>query len=195
MKAVIELFFGPDEPENVFIFAGRALVFVGMVVWGIMFIKEPVASPAYAESFMHRVNLVFHEAGHVIFSFMGRLIMSFGGTLGQLLIPFIIAVAFLFKRNPFGATVGLWWLGQSLMDIAPYIADARAQRLILLGGVTGRDAPQGYHDWNYILGELGLLNFDHALAWMAHAFGVLAITGAFLWGAVVLVRQARRLDL
>nr|NIW43442.1 zinc ribbon domain-containing protein [Gammaproteobacteria bacterium]NIX54537.1 zinc ribbon domain-containing protein [candidate division Zixibacteria bacterium] len=164
MSFVSELFLGSEERINPFIFGGRVLVYIIFLVWGIMFITEPMGSLEFSKSFMHNINLVFHEAGHIIFSIFGRLIKSLGGTLGQVLIPVIVTIAFLLKQNPFGATVGLWWTGQSLMDIAPYINDARAQRLILLGGVTGRDAPRGFHDWNFILGELGLLKADHAIA-------------------------------
>ncbi len=52
--------------------------------------------------------------------------------------------------------------------------------MILLGGVTGRDVP-GYHDWNNILSQLGLLKWDHTLARLAHLSGsvfiVIALSG------------------
>ncbi len=50
--------------------------------------------PEISESFMHRVNLVFHEAGHVIFMPFGRFLSILGGTLGQWLIPFIVLCSF-----------------------------------------------------------------------------------------------------
>ena len=70
--------------------------------------------------------------------------------------PAIVMLTFLWKKNPFGASVGLWWLGQSFMDLTPYIDDALVQQLVLLGGRTGVDQP-GYHDWNNILGDLNML--------------------------------------
>jgi hypothetical protein len=42
-------------------------------------------------AFLHGVNLVFHEAGHVIFGFLGEFIAVAGGSLNQVLIPAIYA--------------------------------------------------------------------------------------------------------
>ena len=65
---------------------------------------------------------------------------------------------------------------------------ARAQQLVLLGGVTGRDAP-GYHDWHNALSRLGLLAYDHTFAKAAHLLGSLLIILALIWGGYQLVRQ------
>ena len=40
-----------------------------------------------AVSFMHGINLVFHEAGHVVFMSFGHFLHVAGGTLGQWLMP------------------------------------------------------------------------------------------------------------
>ena len=87
------------------------------------------------------------------------------------------------------ASITLWWAGQSLMDLAPYIADARALRLPLLGGGTGAEV-EG-HDWEYLLGALGLLSRDLALGRLSFALGALAMLGALLWGGLVLWRARR----
>ena len=44
-----------------------------------------------------------------------------------------LAAAFLKQGDRFGAAVCAWWAGQNLLDVAPYIADARALQLVLLG--------------------------------------------------------------
>jgi hypothetical protein len=112
-----------------------------------------------------------------------------GGTLGQLLMPFVVMLVFLFKsQNTFGASVGLWWLGQSFMDVAPYINDALKQQLVLLGGRTGADAP-GNHDWNNLLGELNRLEKCHEYATIAHNTGVIIMLVAFVWGGYILYQQ------
>jgi hypothetical protein len=40
---------------------------------------------------------------------------------------------------PFGAAVAIWWAGENLIDVAPYINDARELKLVLLGGKTGAE--------------------------------------------------------
>ena len=188
------------EPQiNPVHFYGRAALYVIFLVWGWQFISMEYdvvvgGYPAINGSFMHRVNLVFHEAGHVIFMPFGRFMTILGGTLGQWLIPFIVLYAFVLKsRDTFGATIGLWWLGQSFLDAAPYINDARAGQLILLGGVTGRDRP-GYHDWENILGDLGWLQYDHTIASIVNTVGAGLMIMSFIWGACVLNLQHRNLD-
>ena len=37
--------------------------------------------------FINYANVIFHEAGHVIFSFFGDFIHVLGGTLGEFLVP------------------------------------------------------------------------------------------------------------
>jgi hypothetical protein len=76
--------------------------------------------------------------------------------------------------------VAQWWLAESFMDIAPYINDARALNLILLGGVTGKDV-EDYHDWEVILRKLGLLSMDHTLALMSQIIGILLMVVALMW--------------
>lgn len=141
-------------------------------------------------SFMHLVNLPFHEAGHIIFSPFGPFMAALGGSLAQLLVPLICLVALLAQtRDPFGASLCLWWLGESLLDLAPYIADARALQLVLLGGQTGAEV-EG-HDWEFILGSMGWLHLDRALGQTAHRLGALFMIAALVWGGLVLTRQVR----
>lgn len=174
-------------------FWGRAALYALLFVWGWRFILSTVAANYAGESFLHMINLPFHEAGHVVFGFFGNFVRALGGTLGQLLIPALCLGAFLFKtRDPFGASVALWWLAENFMDIGPYIADASSGELLLLGGVTGRDVP-GYHDWENVLGDLGLLRYDRVLGNLSYGLGRLLMLAAFVWGGWILVRQWREL--
>jgi len=172
---------------------GRTALYAAFVIWGVWFISLDLRNNAIGESFMHRVNLVFHEAGHVIFMPFGHFMMVLGGTLGQLLMPLIVGGTLLWKnRDAFGASLALWWLGQSLMDCAPYINDARDLQLMLLGGGTGADRP-GVHDWENILLDLGLIEHERTIALLADRLGELVMITAFVWGAVVLRMQWARL--
>jgi hypothetical protein len=139
------------------------------------------------QTFLHLPDLVFHEAGHVLFSPFGRFMTVLGGSLTQLLVPIICAVAFLRQQNAVGTAVCVWWVGQNLIDLAPYIADARALRLPLLGGGTGAEV-EG-HDWEYLLATLGWLQHDVALGRAAQAAGVLAMVGAI--GMLALFESGR----
>ena len=166
----------------------RVALLVGLMVWTWQFARVPMGESA-ADSILHLPNLVFHEAGHVLFSPFGRFMTVLGGSLFQFALPLGIAVAFLVQHNPFGAMVCTWWAGENLIDVAPYIADARALQLVLLGGKTGAEV-QG-HDWEYILASLGWMRFDRTLGLWAHRTGLLMMLAALIWGAVYLARDRR----
>src|SRR6185369_9061854 len=110
----------------------RALGVVVLVIWTWQFASVPMGVGVQG-SVLHLPNLVFHEAGHVIFGFFGRFLTVLGGSLFQVLLPLGLAFAFLRQNDPFGAAVCTWWAGQNVLDVAPYIADARALQLVLLG--------------------------------------------------------------
>ena len=105
-------------------------------------------------TWIDNADLVIHEAGHFFFMLFGKFIYTLGGTLMQILLPSLII--WYFWRNSYrtGAQVGLLWLGQNLINISVYAADARAQALPLLGG------NKVYHDWTYLLGATNLLQYD-----------------------------------
>src|ERR1043165_177575 len=85
----------------------RAVLLALFAVWGLRLIVLDYETGEMMSSFLHGPLLVFHEAGHVIFGFLGEFIMVFGGSFAQLLMPAIMAGALLLKnRDPFGAAIG-----------------------------------------------------------------------------------------
>ena len=187
-----DLIFAVEEKTNPLYFGGRVILFLGAFIWGWVFIFKPIASNYAGESFLHLINLPFHEAGHILFSSFGRFLHVLGGSLLQVIIPAVCLVAFLMRREPFSASIGLWWVGQSFIDMAPYINDARAGQLMLIGGVTGQEVPD-FHDWNVLLSMTGLLNYDGVIAHLAKYFGVVLILLALLWGGYSLLAQYKNL--
>jgi hypothetical protein len=181
----------PREPKADWVtVAARAAVLLVLLVWGIRLMSSTIAENTVGQSFLHLVNLPFHEAGHLLFRPFGAFMQSLGGTLGQLLMPAIcLGVLLVQTRDPFGASVALWWLGENFLDIAPYIDDARSGDLPLIGGNFGHSAPYGFHDWEYLLTETGLLGLDHTLARASFALGCLIMSAALVWGAVLLRDQ------
>lgn len=187
---------GSTDPADPWRFRARVALYLCFLVWGIGFLMMDYKDlenglPEINRSFLHGVNLVFHEAGHVLFRPFGDFMSVLGGSLGQLMIPAIAVLAFLRERDPFAASLGLWWLGQSLLDLAPYVYDARAGQMVLLGGVTGTDAP-GYHDWTNLLTRMDALHSYRGLALSVYLAGLMFMLMAFSWGAVVLWRQRER---
>ena len=115
-----------------------------------------------------------HEAGHPLFGIFGEFIGFAGGTLMQLLVPAVFLGYFWRRDDRHAATVMLWWIAQNFWNIARYIGDAQTQDLPLVGG--------GEHDWAYLLGELGLLRQDRAIADAVRFVGVFLFIVSCLWG-------------
>jgi len=160
-------------------------------VWGVNLITLDYRTGEMGSSFLHRPLLIFHEAGHVVFLLLGHWMMVLGGTLGQLIMPAILGGALLIKnRDLFGASIGLWFFGVSLLDIAPYIYDALEPQLMLLSGMTGEE---GGHDWIYLLSSVGLLAKAQWLGAIVHKLGALTVLVAIAWGGWVLKLQFSRL--
>jgi len=186
-----ELFSYVDPEAGNFNLMGRALILLVLFSMGLKLIFSSVGSNYSGESFMHLINLPFHEAGHILFRVFGQFITTLGGSLTQLMVPLICLLTFLLKtKDTFGASVSLWWFGENLIDLAPYINDARDLNLVLLGGVTGKDVDD-YHDWEFILRKLGWLEYDHFLAKTSHVIGALLMTCAVFWGGFLLLKQFR----
>lgn len=167
--------------------AGRTALWIAFAIWTISLVRAP--GEMVMDSFMHLINLPFHEAGHIIFSPLGRFMTVLGGSLMQVLVPAVCAVALYFQtRDPFGAALCVWWMGENLLDLAPYINDARALQLMLLGGPANE--VEG-HDWEAILDSLGWLHLDHTLAHTAHLIGATLMVAALVWAAAEIVRAGK----
>jgi hypothetical protein len=126
--------------------------------------------------FLDMVDLVFHEAGHVLFGFFGEFIGLLGGSLMQVLIPAVVTGHFLWHGRRWSGMVTLAWVGQSLFNVSVYVKDARARELPLLG-----DDPSA-HDWFNILGRLGLLRWDQSIGNVVYLAGLFALATAVVGG-------------
>ena len=109
-----------------------------------------LGSGAASWCFLDLVNLAFHEFGHLALRPFGTTIHYLGGTLGQLFVPAMLVFYFLLRRDePSGAAFCFWLVGESLVNISVYMADARELNLPLVGG--------GDHDWNELFYRFGFL--------------------------------------
>jgi len=106
--------------------------------------------------FLDHANLLFHEAGHPIVGVFSTRLEPYGGTIGQLAFPCVLAVSFWRKRQTLGVAAAAIWFFENWFNIARYLADARTMALPLVGG--------GDHDWNTILYRWNLLPYDSRIA-------------------------------
>jgi hypothetical protein len=167
---------------------GRAAGLLALLVLGALVLARGLA-PAESGvlAFVHLVNLVFHEAGHVIFGVFGRFLGILGGSLNQVLIPSICASYFVWHRQRAAAAVMLFWVGESVTDVAIYVADGRDMALPLL-------AEGLIHDWNWILSELSLRNQARPIGRAVFGIGVALMAASIVWLGADLARHLRGPD-
>jgi hypothetical protein len=188
----------PERPDKTRLLAQAAVLAV-MVVWGIRLITYRVITAEIMGSFLHSVDLPIHEFGHVLFRPFGEWMMYLGGSLFQCLLPAILGVAFIWKqRNPFAACFCLWWTAENVLDVAPYIYDAKLMALPLVGEWNDEVAEMHVlrHDWHNILAPMGLVGSAEHIGMAVHAIGATLMVLAWFWGGLWLWKawQGSRLD-
>ena len=117
-------------------------------------------------TFIDYINLLIHEGGHGIFKIFGKFIYTLGGTLAQIIIPGMFIVYYARVKKKVMTQIFLVWLGENLINISVYAADARAHKLPLLGG------NRVYHDWTYLLNQTNLILHDQEVGLFFYLLGI-----------------------
>jgi len=124
--------------------------------------------------FLDNVNLLLHEAGHVLWGWGNEAQRALGGTLGQLMWPAIFAVYFRWWRTDrFAAWCCVWWFGQNFMSISRYMNDAAAMQLPLVGG--------DQHDWNFLFRRWHVLDDTTEIARFFFGLGAVIMVATLAW--------------
>lgn len=188
-RRLLDSFLCVSEETDSITLWGRFFLWIVFCIWGTSFILHGVDWEHIGGSFLHNINLPFHEFGHVLFSPFGRFMMLLGGSLFQILMPLIAMLSFSWQmRDNFAASVMLWWCGQNFVDVSPYIADAKARDLPLILGLS-----EDYHDWGNLLSMTGTLDSAKTIAQISFIIGSLIMIFALFWGALILLKQKRTL--
>ncbi|RBP50686.1 hypothetical protein [Arenicella xantha] len=180
----------PNTSQSVILeqLLGYGVLYLIVFIWGWRFIIAGLSVEPIMGSFMHLVNLPFHEFGHILFRPFGNFMTILGGSLFQVALPLALTIIFVFKkRHPFAASVTLWWCGQSFIDLSPYIADASFRSLPLIAGL-GEES----HDWGNLLTQLDCLQYDTQLASFSFWLGSSILLISLVWGALVLHKLVKQ---
>jgi hypothetical protein len=105
---------------------------------------------------LDNVHLITHEAGHLLFGWLGETLGLWGGTILQLLVPALLACAFIARHELPGAVFSILAFFHSLTGVATYMIDALRQELPLV--TVGAAADEAQHDWVRIFSQLGVLS-------------------------------------
>ena len=146
------------------------------------------AMDAQGWHFIDNFDLIIHEAGHFIFIFFGQFIQILGGSLTQILVPFIFAGYFFLRRDYFSTSLLLMFVGYNIVNVSVYVGDSILMQLPLLGG------DYVIHDWNYLLTNTHLLKYTQLLSSTAWGLGVFIIITGIVLGLRFAVREKKEVD-
>ena len=148
------------------------LIFAGVLaVYFLWIAYNPMAG-----SFLDMVDLPIHETGHLLFRLFGEFMMVAGGSLFQVIVPAVFVGYFYWHEKYYSAAIVLFWVGQSILNVFVYAADAVVMQLVLTSGLTGSEG--SFHDWNYLLTTTGLIGATKTVAGIIRLFGTLTIMAA-----------------
>lgn len=134
-------------------------------------------------------TLLIHEGGHGIFRIFGSFIYTLGGSLMQILIGLLFIYYFYSNKKKFGVQISFVYLGENLLNISKYAADAQAQRLPLLGG------NKVYHDWNFLLRKMNILEYDSLVGNLFVALAIILFIITILNPLILRENEQINLDL
>lgn len=167
---------------------GRSwLVRLPLMIWFSYVFFRHLNSYTYG-SILAPANLGIHELGHFLFSPLGQFLGILGGTILQLAAPIILMVNFYNQGDFFAITLCFGWLSTNLFNVATYVADARLMNLPL---VSPFGVENVIHDWNYLLGKMGLLQYDTTIAFLLRCAAVISMLACLLAGFWVLWQMKR----
>lgn len=121
----------------------------------------------------HPLNLVIHEGGHFLFGWFGATLGVLGGTLAEMLVPLLLAVAFVRQRHAPGVAFCAFWMFHTFPGTAAYMADARTLALPLVGS--------GDHDWELLFTQWNVLHLDRAIAAVVRVLGWTGMLTTVAW--------------
>lgn len=133
---------------------------------------------------LNYVDLGFHELGHLLLAWAPGLVPPLAGSVSQVAVPIGLAIYFGVRHESYASALMLAWAATSTANVAVYVADSPTQALSLLGN--------GRHDWAWVFGQLGHLDWAAPFASGVRWFGVaLAVVGLFVAVAPLLTPHAR----
>jgi hypothetical protein len=126
----------------------------------------PLLLVAFPSLLLWSITFWIHEAGHVYWAFGGHTIAVLGGTLNETLCSLGVGLFLLWRRHIMCSAIFLTWFANNAIGMSRYIADARALELTFLESGA-------QHDWEYLLGNFGLLEWDLSLGRAVLVVGVI----------------------
>ncbi|HTQ63064.1 MAG TPA: hypothetical protein VMI32_22775 [Candidatus Solibacter sp.] len=118
-------------------------------------------------------NLIIHEGGHMVFAPFGYTITILGGTLGELIVPFLCFCYFWWNRETTAVAFCSFWFFENFLYIGAYMSDARTSAMPLVGSEES--------DWTILFTQWHVLARDQQIGHTMRDLGFLGMLAALSW--------------
>ncbi len=133
---------------------------------------------------LYFVQFGVHEAAHIVFGFLPPVFVAAAGSVSEVVFTGLVAFAGFRARSYFAGIFGLLWLMLAMKSMGNYMADARVMAMPLVG--AGADPK---HDWNFVFGQMGLLNSDVFIGTTVQVIGAVIGAVGLIIGLVLIVNK------
>jgi hypothetical protein len=161
---------------------------LALLVYFAWILVNHLRDPDYS-SWFGGLNLGIHELGHFVFAPFGRTMGIAGGTFLQCLAPLISIGMFWRQEDYFGFAFSFGWLSTNLFNVARYVGDAVAMELPLVSPFAGDEV---IHDWNYLLEEMHLIQYDLKIAAGIRVAAIVCMLAGLAWGGWIVANMIRQ---
>ncbi len=155
------------------VIAGVAAFSLYLMIW------RPTFSP------FDWINVLVHETGHLVFLPFADAAATAGGSILQIGLPLLLALAYLAQDDKFGASISIWWLGQSLTFLATYIGPSKEGAVEFFRTSA---------DWDQIHVWLGTAYQSSALAGWVVSLGIVLMFFGIVTALVATLRSRLRVN-
>lgn len=133
--------------------------------------------------FLDNVNLLIHEAGHLVCFAFGQFIYILGGSLMQIIIPVLFFLYFFLRNEYVSAGFIIFWISNNIISVSVYMSDAVNMQLPLIGG-------EGViHDWNWLFTNMGLLQYSESIGNIFFWIGIVGVFVSLIWMIFFMIIQ------
>jgi hypothetical protein len=129
---------------------------------------------------MYFIEFGVHEVSHLVTAFLPPILCATAGSIGEVSFTVLMAVAAYRAKSYMALGFTLLWVMLAANSAGIYMADARAQQLQLVGA-----GPDPKHDWNFVFGQLGWLDWDTFIGTFVRVMGDFAGVAALIIGILI----------
>lgn len=137
-------------------------------------------------------NFFMHEWAHIFTAWLPPVLTASAGSGSELLLGTVLIIMAFWQRSYFASMFCFLWFALACQSAGQYMADAVPQRLPLVSlGAALSGSSEAKHDWNFVFGQLHLLDASAFIGNSLRAIGMLAGLFGVLFAAWVLYKIAQ----